>query len=135
MLLASTQEPPVYTSPQSLKQMDTLSRDSNSSGSPLPLVGVIAGGLALVLAIVALVKLSTLQKTVTAQGDEVAKIATVENEVHTAASKSEADIKALRDGVQNALTNVGTTIGEINAKIAKIEEAQRARAAAAPVGG
>jgi len=44
--------------------MDTLSRDSNSSGSVLPLVGVIAGGLALVLSIVALVKLSTLQKTV-----------------------------------------------------------------------
>ena len=52
-------KPPVYTSPQSLKQMDTLSRDSNSSGSVLPLVGVIAGGLALVLSIVALVKLST----------------------------------------------------------------------------
>ncbi|MDE3083779.1 MAG: hypothetical protein KGJ37_00990, partial [Verrucomicrobiota bacterium] len=31
---------------QSLIKMDTLSRDSNSSGSILPLVGVIAGGLA-----------------------------------------------------------------------------------------
>ncbi|MDB6115805.1 MAG: LysM domain protein, partial [Lacunisphaera sp.] len=44
--------------------MDTLSRDSNNSGSIMPLVGAIAGGLALVLSIVALVKLSTLQKTV-----------------------------------------------------------------------
>ena len=115
--------------------MDTLSRDSNNSGSILPLVGVIAGGLALVLAIVALVKLSTLQKTVTAQGDEVAKIATVEGEVRSAAAKSETDMKALRDGIQNALNNVGTTIGEINAKITKIEEAQRARAAAPAAGG
>ena len=110
--------------------MDTLSRDSNNSGSILPLVGVIAGGLALVLAIVALVKLSTLQKTVTAQGDEVAKIATVENEVRSAAAKSETDMKGLRDGIQNALNSVGTEIGAMRAQITKIEEAQKARAAA-----
>ena len=115
--------------------MDTLSRDSNNSGSILPLVGVIAGGLALVLAIVALVKLSTLQKTVTAQADEVAKIATIENEVHSAASKSEADIKNLRDGVQKALVDVGNAIGEVNGKIAKIDEALKARAAAPAAGG
>ena len=110
--------------------MDTLSRDSNNSGSILPLVGVIAGGLALVLAIVALVKLSTLQKTVTAQGDEVAKIATVENEVRAAAAKSETDMKGLRDGIQNALNSVGTEIGAMRAQITKIEEAQKARAVA-----
>ena len=113
--------------------MDTLSRDSNNSGSILPLVGVIAGGLALVLAIVALVKLSTLQKTVTAQGDEVAKIATIENEVRSAAAKSETDMKGLRDGIQNALNSVGTEIGAMRAQITKVEEAMKARAAA-PVG-
>jgi len=110
--------------------MDTLSRDSNNSGSILPLVGVIAGGLALVLAIVALVKLSTLQKTVTAQGDEVAKIATIETEVRSAAAKAETDMKGLRDGIQNALNSVGTEIGAMRAQITKIEEAQKARAAA-----
>jgi LysM repeat protein len=110
--------------------MDTLSRDSNNSGSILPLVGVIAGGLALVLAIVALVKLSTLQKTVTAQADEVAKVATIENEVRSAAAKSETDMKGLRDGIQNALNSVGTEIGAMRAQITKIEEAQKARAVA-----
>ncbi|MEI6107619.1 MAG: LysM domain-containing protein [Opitutae bacterium] len=110
--------------------MDTLSRDSNSSGSILPLVGVIAGGLALVLAIVALVKLSTLQKTVAAQGDEVAKIATIEAEVRSAAAKSETDIKGIRTGIQGALDQVGAEIGTINGKITKIEEAMKARAAA-----
>jgi len=115
--------------------MDTLSRDSNNSGSILPLVGVIAGGLALVLAIVALVKLSTLQKTVAAQGEEVAKVATIETEVRSAAAKSETDIKGLRDGIQNALNSVGTEIGALRAQITKIEEAQKARAAAPAAGG
>ena len=110
--------------------MDTLSRDSNNSGSILPLVGVIAGGLALVLAIVALVKLSTLQKTVTAQGEEVAKIATLENDVHAASAKSETDIKALRDGFQNAINQIGTEFGTYNGRITKLEEAQKARAVA-----
>jgi LysM repeat protein len=110
--------------------MDTLSRDSNSSGSILPLVGVIAGGLALVLSIVALVKLSTLQKTVAAQGDEIAKIATIEAEVRSLAAKTESDIKGIRTGIQGALDQVGAEIGTINGKITKIEEAMKARAAA-----
>ena len=115
--------------------MDTLSRDSNNSGSILPLVGVIAGGLALVLSIVALVKLSTLQKTVATQGDEVAKIATIENEVRAAAAKSETDIKGLRTGIQSALDQVGGEIGTINAKLTKMEEAMKKPAPAAAGGG
>jgi LysM repeat protein len=111
--------------------MDTLSRDSNSSGSILPLVGVIAGGLALVLSIVALVKLSTLQKTVAAQGDEVAKIATIEAEVRSAAAKSETDIKGIRTGIQGALDQVGAEIGTINGKITKLEESMKKPAPAA----
>jgi LysM repeat protein len=109
--------------------MDTLSRDSNNSGSILPLVGVIAGGLALVLSIVALVKLSTIQKTVAAQGDEVAKIATIEAEVRSASAKSETDIKGIRTGIQGALDQVGAEIGTINGKITKLEESLKARAA------
>lgn len=110
--------------------MDTLSRDSNNSGSILPLVGVIAGGLALILAAVALAQLSTLKKTVASHEEGIAKIATVENEVRAQATKAESDMKGLSSGIQNALNSVGTTIGEINAKIAKIEEAQKARAVA-----
>lgn len=112
--------------------MDTLSRDSNNSGSILPLVGVIAGGLALVLAAVALFKLSAVQKTLASQEESIAKISTLENDVRSVSAKSESDMKNLSSGVQNALNSVGTTIGEINAKIAKIEEAQKARPVAAP---
>ena len=81
--------------------MDTLSRDSNSSGSILPLVGVIAGGLALVLSIVALVKLSTLQKSVAAHDEAInSKIPALEASINAASAKTEADIKNLRTGVQ-----------------------------------
>jgi LysM repeat protein len=116
--------------------MDTLSRDSNSSGSILPLVGVIAGALGLILAIVALVKLSTVQKSVAEIRDvEIPKIATIENDVRAATAKSENDLRGLREGVQNALTQVGTEIGTLRAQITKVEEAQKARAAApAPAG-
>lgn len=110
--------------------MDTLSRDSNGSGSILPLVGVIAGGLALVLSITALFKLSTLQKAVAAHDTEIAKIATLESDIRATASKADADVKSLRAGIQTTFDQVGGEIGTINAKIAKIEEAQKARAAA-----
>jgi len=121
--------------------MDTLSRDSNSSGSVLPLVGVIAGALGLILAIVALVKLSTLQKTVAAHDAEIPKIATIEGDLRAATAKTENDLRGLREGVQNALTQVGTEIGTLRAQITKVEEAQKAKpvaaakgAAAAPTG-
>lgn len=113
--------------------MDTLSRDSNNSGSILPIAGVIVGGLALVLAIVALVKLSTLQKTVLAQADEVAKISSIETEARSAsaaAAKTGSDLTALRQGIQAPFDAVGNEIGAIKARITVVEEAQKARAAA-----
>ena len=110
--------------------MDTLSRDSNSSGSILPLVGVIAGGLALVLSITALFKLSALQKTVAVHDGEIPKIASLEGEVRASSAKADADVKSLRSGIQSTFDQVGAEIGTINAKIAKIEEAQKARAVA-----
>ena len=116
--------------------MDTLSRDSNSSGSPLPLVGVIAGGLALVLSIVALVKLSTLQKTVGEHTEAISsKMPALEASVSAASAKSETDIKGLRTGIQTALDQVGNEIGTINAKLTKMEESMKKPAPAAGKGG
>lgn len=116
--------------------MDTLSRDSNSSGSVLPLVGVIAGGLALILSIVALVKLTAVQKNVTAHDAEIAKIATLETEVRTTATNADNAVKGLRSGVQTALDQVGTTLTGMGERLTKVEEAQKARAAApAPKSG
>ncbi|MDB6114160.1 MAG: LysM domain protein, partial [Lacunisphaera sp.] len=112
-----------------------LSRDSNNSGSIMPLVGAIAGGLALVLSIVALVKLSTLQKTVATQGDDVAaKVTAMESEVRAATTKSEEAVKGLRTGVQQALDQVGGEIGTIKASLTKIEEGMKKPAPAAAGG-
>ncbi|MFI5336146.1 MAG: LysM peptidoglycan-binding domain-containing protein [Opitutales bacterium] len=113
--------------------MDTLSRDSSSSSNSIvPMIGAVAGVLAIILAIVALVKLSTLQKTVAAQGEEVAKISSIEAEVRAAATKS--DLKSLSDGVQNALNQVGEQIGTIKAQVTKLEEAAK-KAPVAAKGG
>ena len=114
--------------------MDTLSRDSNNSGSILPIAGVIVGGLALVLAIVALVKLSTLQKTVASQADQVAKIESIETEVHSAsaaASKAGGDVTSLRSAIQAPFDSVGAAIGEIKARVSAVEDAQK-KAVTAP---
>jgi LysM repeat protein len=115
--------------------MDTLSRDSSSSSnSIMPLVGVIAGVIALLLGIFTMVKANKIEKTLTAQGDEIAKIATIESDVRSATAKSETDMKNLRDGIQNALNQVGTEIGAIRTQMTKMEEDMKKRPAAAPAG-
>lgn len=110
--------------------MDTLSRDSNSSSNILSYVGVGAGVLALILSGVALAKLSPLQKTVAAHDAEIPRIATVEGELRAATAKSESDNKALRQGVQDALNQLGEQIGTLRGQVAKVEEAMKAKAAA-----
>jgi len=114
--------------------MDTLSHDSNSSGNVLTYVGVGAGVLALILSGVALFKLSALQKTVAAHDAEIPRIASIEGELHAATAKTESDMKGLREGVQNALNQVGEQLGAINAKLVKIEEAQKAKPVAGKAG-
>lgn len=112
--------------------MDTLSRDSSSSSNSIvPMAGLFAAVLALILAIVALVKLSTLQKAVAGHDEKIAKIDTIENEVRSAAAKEDTDIKNLRDGMQNALNSVGAELGAIRAQVTKLEEAAKKPAAAA----
>lgn len=124
--------------------MDTLSRDSSSSSNNIvPMAALVAGGLALVLAIVALVKLSTLQKTVAAQDELIAQIPALRADLQTTTAKTDADLKNLRSGIQSALDQVGTTIGGLTAQVTKIEEqlkkpapaaAKAGAAAAAPTG-
>jgi len=111
--------------------MDTLSRDSNSSGSILPLVGVIAGALGLILAVFALVKQTSIKKEIEDAKTELsAKVTSVESEMRTSVTNNEAANKRLQDAVQNALNQVGEQIGAMRGQITKLEEAQKARAAA-----
>jgi|SRR5688572_801643 len=115
--------------------MDTLSRDSNSSGGVLPLVGVIAGALGLILAVVALVKLSSIKKEVELLNQDLTtKISTIEGDVRNATAANEKSNTALREGVQNALNQVAEQIGVLRGQVTKIEEAQKARPVAAAPG-
>ena len=96
----------------------------------MPMAGLIAAVVALILGIAALVKLSTLQKTVAQHGDEIPKIASLENDVRAVSTKADSDMKNLRAGVQTALDQVGAEIGTMRGQITRIEGAQKARAAA-----
>jgi LysM repeat protein len=116
--------------------MDTLSRDSSSSSSSImPLAGVILGVIALLLGIFTMVKANKIEKTVTAHGDEIAKIANIESEMRASAAKSETDLRNLKEGVQATFNTVGTEIGAIRAQMTKIEEDMKKRAAPAPTKG
>ena len=66
--------------------MDTISRDNNTSSLPVP--SVIVGLLALVLSAVALVKVSSANKTLAEYADKVGKIDAIESTANTAASSA-----------------------------------------------
>ncbi len=91
----------------------------------MPMAGVILGAIALVLGIFTMVKANNTQKAVAAQSDEIAKLTNLENDMRAASAKSETDLRNLRTEVQRAFDGVSTTFNDINAKLAKIEEAMK----------
>jgi len=101
----------------------------------MPLAGVILGGIALVLGIFTMVKATKVDKAVTAQGDEIAKIATLETEIRSASAKSETDLRNLRENIQKAFNDVSATFADVNTKLGKIEEAMKKPAPQAANGG
>jgi LysM repeat protein len=114
--------------------MDTISRENTSY---LPVAGVIVGVLALVLAAIALAKVSSTSKTVTAHGEQLVRLDTLESEVRTAASSSEkasTAVNALQRSTQDAFNAVSLELGNVKGEITKLQEAAKApaRAAAAP---
>jgi LysM repeat protein len=112
--------------------MDTLSRDSNSSsGGILPMLGLLAAALALILAVIALVQVNKVKATVAEQNDSIARIGTIENDMRAATSKSENDLRVLRDGIQNALNQVGQEMVSLRTQMTKVEEAAKKPAPAA----
>jgi LysM repeat protein len=109
--------------------MDTISRDNNSSY--LPVAGVIVGLLALVLSAVSLVKVASANKQL---ADHETKVSAIEAQANTAAQtadKAAKDLTRLATQTQDAVTQIGTMIGDIRGSITKIEEAQKKPAAVA----
>jgi LysM repeat protein len=119
--------------------MDTISRENTSY---LPVAGVIVGVLALVLAGVALAKVSSTSKTVTAHTEQLTRMDTLESEVRTAATasdKASSAVSALQRSTQDAFNAVSLELGNVKGEITKLQESAKApRAAAkgaAPAGG
>lgn len=116
--------------------MDTISRENNSF---LPLAGVIAGALALLLAIVALFKLSAAGKeTVALKEDVNSRIMSMESQVSSAASAAESarsSITRLGNETQTAFSSVANELGSVRGELAKIQESLTKPKAAAAAGG
>jgi LysM repeat protein len=115
--------------------MDTISRENNSM---LPVAGVIVGVLALLVGGYAAIKASSLQKTVVSHEEKISKIEPLEgtvNNAQAAADKAARDITSLNRSTQEAFNTVAGSLGNIQASITKLEEAQKKPAAAAVTKG
>lgn len=91
----------------------------------LPVAGVVVGVLSLLVGGYAAIKASSLQKTVAAHEEKVAKIDGLESQIATvsaSADKTAKDISSLSRTTQDAFNTVSTMIGDANGKITKLEE-------------
>jgi LysM repeat protein len=116
--------------------MDTIS--SRENNNIVPLVGVVAGVLALALSIFALVKVSSANKTLAAHQEKVDKIDQIESQVGAAsasADKANNDIRKLSSQTQDAVNQIGTMIGDIRTAVTKLEESAKKPAAKAGAKG
>jgi LysM repeat protein len=117
--------------------MDTIS-SRESSGSPLPLVGVIAGVLGLILGIVALVKVGKANTTLEEHAPKIAKVDGIEttaNAANDAAAKAGRDVAALRNNLATVAKDASDYMGALRADVDKIKEDMKKPAPAAAKGG
>ena len=106
--------------------MDTISRDSNNS--MLPVAGIIAGVVGLLVGGLGLVQASKANKAVEALQPQVEKIATVESTASSALSTAEGVKKELgtrMNEVRVGFGEIGPAIGNLQAAVAKLEEAAK----------
>jgi LysM repeat protein len=103
----------------------------------LPVAGVVVGVLALLVGGYAAIKASSLQKTVVAHEEKIAKIDGIESQVSTVgttADKAARDVASLTRSMQDAFNQVGATLGTLQASVTKLEEAAKKPVAAAKGG-
>jgi LysM repeat protein len=115
--------------------MDTISRENNSM---LPVGAIIVGVIGLLLGGYSAIKLSSVNRTLATHEEKIAKIDTLESQVGTAAAASDKatrDIASLTRSTQDAVTQIGNMLGEINGKLAKLEESAKAPAKVAGKSG
>lgn len=119
--------------------MDTISRES--SPSYLPIAGLIAGLVGLLLGGIALANASKANKAAAAATDQVnaqvARIDGIESSASSASSTADraaSNIASLQRSTQDAFTAVAGEMGKINGEIAKLQEAAKAAPKPAPGG-
>ncbi|AKC83211.1 hypothetical protein IMCC26134_11260 [Verrucomicrobia bacterium IMCC26134] len=101
--------------------MDTISRENNTSY--LPFAGLIAGLIALILAIIGLVQVSKVKAANQAfQEEQVTKVAAIESTASAAAEGAKTQIAGLQRSTQDAFGQVAGEITRINGEIVKIQE-------------
>ena len=103
----------------------------------VPFAGIVVGVLALLVGAYGAIKASSLQKTVAAQEEKVAKIDGIEAQASSAsaaADKAARDIVSLNRSTQDAFNTVAQNLGNIQASITKLEEAAKKPAPAAAAG-
>ncbi len=108
--------------------MDTISRENNSS--ILPIGGLIAGVLGVLLAVVALFKVSTANKDIALHGEQLARIESLETQVRTAVAASEGSAKSaavnqLAKQTNDAFTQVANELTALRGEIAKVQESAK----------
>lgn len=111
--------------------MDTISRES--SPSYLPIAGLIAGLLGLLLGGIALANASKANKaaaaaseqvtTLTAQVGRIDGLESTANSANSTAERAASNIASLQRSVQENFNLVATEIGKSNGEIAKLQEA------------
>lgn len=108
-----------------LLPMDTISRENNSM---LPVGAIIVGVIGLLLGGYSAIKLSSVNRTLAAQDEKIAKIDTLESQVNTASAASEKatrDISTLTRSTQDAFNQVGPELANLRASITKLEESSK----------
>ncbi len=109
--------------------MDTISRENNSY---LPVAGVIVGVLALVLSGVALAKISSAKKEISAEvaplSQRIEEAEGKASNASAAADKASGSINKLASDTQSAFTQVAQELGNIRGEITKVQEAKATKA-------
>lgn len=104
----------------------------------LPVGAIIVGVIGLLLGGYSAIKLSSVNRTLAAHEEKVAKIDTLESQVGTASAatdKATRDLAALTRSTQDAFNQVGAELGNLRASITKLEESAKAPAKAASAKG
>lgn len=105
--------------------MDTISRENNSM---LPVGGIIAGVVGLLVGIFGLVQASKANKAIEALQPKIEKIDSVESAANNAMAASDANKKELAARmreVQAGFDQMGPAIGNLQASVSKLEEAAK----------